>query len=165
MLFNETNNRIKTNVSCGWEHRIVEPKNAVRALLAKRNRGEQEIRPIHNGSLFCSQLLKDRGTPRAPLREEARGPRVLHRPFTQEEVQKELLGYPQPIHNMIDNGRTEDICRQWMTWRTKTTPTIQLQKQLIFGGFVQTNLVPIQCQSDFKQALSTMRHAQRNQTD
>ena len=38
-------------------------------------------------------------TPRAPLREEARGNRILHRPFTQEEVQKEeLLGYPRPIH-------------------------------------------------------------------
>ena len=37
--------------------------------------------------------------PRAPLREETRGPRVLHRQFAQEEVQKQvLLGYPRPVH-------------------------------------------------------------------
>ena len=48
---------------------------------------------------FYSELLhKERATPRAPLREEARGQRVLHRQFAQE-VQKELLpGYPRPIH-------------------------------------------------------------------
>ena len=43
--------------------------------------------------------IKKRATPRAPSREEARGQRVLHRQFAQEEVQKEeLLGYPRPIH-------------------------------------------------------------------
>ena len=43
--------------------------------------------------------IKKGRPPRAPLREEARGQRILHRPFTQEEVQKEeLLGYPRPIH-------------------------------------------------------------------
>ena len=72
----------------------------VRALLAKRNGGEQEICPVHHGSPLDSQFLhKERATPRAPLREEARGQRILHRPFTQEEVQKEvLLGYPRPVH-------------------------------------------------------------------
>ena len=60
-----------------------------------------------------------KGRPRAPLREEAKGQRILHRPFTQEEVQKK---YYLGIHdrfirdekfrkNMIDNGRTEEICR------------------------------------------------------
>ena len=38
-----------------------------------------------------------------------------------------------------------------MTWRTKTTPTIQLHKKLtiteLIGGFVQTQLVPIRCPS------------------
>ena len=55
---------------------------------------------VHDGPPFYSQLLyKQRTTPRAPLREEARGQRIPHRPFTQEEVQKEVLpGYPRPIH-------------------------------------------------------------------
>ena len=44
-------------------------------------------------------LHKERATPRAPLREEARGSRVLHREFAQEEMQEEvLLGYPPPVH-------------------------------------------------------------------
>ena len=72
----------------------------VRALLAQRNRGEQEICPVHHGSPLDSQLLhKERTTPRAPLREEARGSRVLHREFAQEEMQEEgLLGHPRPFH-------------------------------------------------------------------
>ena len=61
---------------------------------------EQEISPVHHESTLDSELLyKERATPRAPLREEARGPRVLHRQLAQEEVQKEvLLGYPRPVH-------------------------------------------------------------------
>ena len=72
----------------------------VRALFAKRNRGEQEICPVHRGSPLDSQLLhKERATPRAPLRDEARRSRVLHRELAQEEMQKEvLLGYSRPVH-------------------------------------------------------------------
>ena len=44
-------------------------------------------------------LHKERATPRTPLREEARGSRVPHREFAQEEMQEEvLLGYPRPVH-------------------------------------------------------------------
>ena len=79
----------------GRRHRLLH----VRALLAKRNRGEQEICPVHHGSSLDSQLLhKERATSRAPLREEARGPRVLHREIAQEEIQKVLLGYPRSVH-------------------------------------------------------------------
>ena len=72
----------------------------VRELLAKWNRGEQEFCPVHHGSSFDSQLLeKVKTTPRASLREEARGSQVLHREFAQEEMQEEvLLGYPRPVH-------------------------------------------------------------------
>ena len=51
-------------------------------------------------SLLDSQLLHQEGaTPRAPLREEARGSRVLHRELAQEEMQEEeLLGYSRPVH-------------------------------------------------------------------
>ena len=73
------------SIILGRRHRLLH----LRALLAKRSRGEQENCPVHHGSPLDSQLLhKERATPRAPLREEARGPRVRHRQFAQEEVQK-----------------------------------------------------------------------------
>ena len=79
----------------GHRHRLLH----VRALLAKRNRGESEIRSMHNGSLsLLFPTTTKRATPWASLREEARGQGVLHRQFAQEEVQKVLLGYPRPIH-------------------------------------------------------------------
>ena len=72
----------------------------VRTLLAQRNGGEQEICPVHHGSLLDSELLyKERATPRAPLWEEARGLRVLRRELAQEEMQEEdILGYSRPVH-------------------------------------------------------------------
>ena len=72
----------------------------VRALLARWNGGEQEIRKVHSRSPLDSQLLhKERATPRAPLREEAGGSRVLHREFAQEKMQEEtFLEYSRPIH-------------------------------------------------------------------
>ena len=83
------------SIILGRRHRLLH----VRALLAKQNRGEQEICPVHHGSLLDSQLLhKERATPRAPLREQARGSRVLHRQVAQEEMQEVLLGYPRPVH-------------------------------------------------------------------
>ena len=84
------------SIILGRRHRLLH----VRALLAKRNGGEQEICPVHHGSPLDSQLLhQERATPRAPLRKEARGQRILHRTFTQEEVQKEeLLGYSRLGH-------------------------------------------------------------------
>ena len=62
--------------------------------------GEQEIRQVHSRSPLDSQLLhQERATPRAPLREEAGGSRVLHREFAQEEMQEEtVLGYSRPVH-------------------------------------------------------------------
>ena len=84
------------SVILGRRHRLLH----VRALLAKRNGGEQEICPVHCGSPLDSQLLhKERATPRAPLREEARGSRVFRRELAQEEMQEEvLLGYPRQVH-------------------------------------------------------------------
>ena len=71
----------------------------VRALLAKRKRGESEIHQVHDGPPFhCRIRHKERATSRAPLREEARRQGILHCPSAQEEVQKEVLpGYPRPI--------------------------------------------------------------------
>ena len=79
----------------GRRHRLLH----VRALLAQRNRDEQEICPVHHGPPFYSSLLyKERAASRAPLREEARRQGIPHRPSAQEEVQKEVLpGYPRSI--------------------------------------------------------------------
>ena len=84
------------SIILGRGHRLLH----VRTLLAQRNGGEQKICPVHHGSLLDSELLyKERATPRAPLWEDARGSRVLHREFAQEEMQEEvLLGYPRPVH-------------------------------------------------------------------
>ena len=57
------------SIILGRRHRLLH----MRALLSKRNGGEQEICPVHHGSLLDSQLLhKERATPRAPLRKEAK---------------------------------------------------------------------------------------------
>ena len=55
---------------------------------------------MYTRSPLDSQLLhQERATPRAPLREEAGGSRVLHREFAQEEMQEEtFLGYSRPVH-------------------------------------------------------------------
>ena len=84
------------SIILGRRHRLLH----VRSLLAKRNGGKQEICPVHHGSPLDSHLLhQERATPRAPFRKEARGSRVLHREFAQEEMQEaELLGYPRPVH-------------------------------------------------------------------
>ena len=82
-------------ITLGRRHRLLH----VRALLAKRNGGEQEICPVHHGPPLDSQLLhQERATPRAPLREEVRGSRVLHRELAPEEMQEEtFLGYSRPV--------------------------------------------------------------------
>ena len=76
----------------GRRHRLLH----VRALLAKRNRGEQEICPVHHGSPLDSQLLlKERANARAPLREEARRSRVLR---SRSNARRSSWVYPRPVH-------------------------------------------------------------------
>ena len=50
---------------------------------------------------------------------------------------------------MIDNGRTEDICRKMddVAEEDHTHHLTPLTIPELFGGFVRTKLVPIQCQS------------------
>ena len=93
----------------------------VRALLARWNGGEQEIRQVHSWPLFDSQLLyQERATPRAPLREEAGGSRELHREFAQEEMQEErFLGYSRPVLPRREIPQKHDrLGSQWtnMSW-------------------------------------------------
>ena len=65
-------------------------------------------------------FLKKGRPPRAPLREEARWQRILHRPFTQEEMQEEvLLGYSRPVHPWWEVPQEHDwrrSQRRHMSW-------------------------------------------------
>ena len=63
--------------------------------------GTEENKKIvqYTMDLFSIPNYYIKKAPRAPLREEARGPRVLHRQFAQEEMQEEeLLGCPRRVH-------------------------------------------------------------------
>ena len=53
-------------------------------------------------------LHQERATPRAPLREEARGSRVLHREFAQEEMQEEKISWVFTTGSSVmkDSART-----------------------------------------------------------
>ena len=80
----------------GRRHRLLH----MRALLARWNGREQEVPQVHSWPLFDSQLLhQERSTPRAPLREERRRSRVLHRESAQEEMQEErILEHSRSVH-------------------------------------------------------------------
>ena len=87
----------------GHWHRLLH----VRALLAKRNRGDKKFVQYTMDLLCIPDYFSKKGRPtRAPLREEARGQRILRRPFTQEEVQQEeLFGHP------VDSSETKSSAR------------------------------------------------------
>ena len=77
----------KKSVVLGRRHRLLH----VRALLARWNGGEQEIRQVHSRPPLDSQLLhQERVTPRAPLREEAgitsTSPRIRSRRNARREI-------------------------------------------------------------------------------
>ena len=83
------------SVILGRRHRLLH----VRTLPAQWDGGEQEISQIHHGSPLDCQLLQEGATPRAPLRKEAGGSRVLHRELAPEEMQEEtVLGYSRLVH-------------------------------------------------------------------
>ena len=135
---------------------------------------ETEQRRVRNlsstpwiSSLFQNYHIKERATPRAPLREEARGSRVLHRDFSQEEMEEEVLfGYPRRVHSRREvpqehvwhRSHWRNVSWDGQTWRAKTTRTTSLQKKFActetIGGFVRTQLVPLRCQFGIDLTLS-----------
>ena len=106
------------SVVLGRRHRLLH----VRALLARWNGGEQEIRQVHSRSPLDSQLLhQERATPRAPLREEAGGttsttPRIRSRRNAKRDhfvgIHDRFIRDEKFRKNMIDIGRNEEICRE-----------------------------------------------------
>ena len=96
----------------------------VRALLAKWNRGEPKICPVHHGSPLDSQLLdKEIATPRAPLREEPGDHEYYIANSLKKKCKKrDFLGIHERFirderfrKNMFDIGRTEEMCREMDT--------------------------------------------------
>ena len=184
--------RIKRHDSWRWEHWTVRTTRCgtqstvqslliilgrrnrllhVRALLAKRNRGEQEICPVHHGSPLDSQLLhQERATPRAPLREETRD----HEYFIANSLKKKCKKKNfLEIHdrfirderfrkNIFDIGRTEQICCE-MDELANEDHTHHLTPEEIrgnrpTGGSVRTQLVPTRCPEGI--ALISNKHCQ-----
>ena len=155
------------SIILGRGHRLLH----VRTLLARWNGREQEIPQVHHRSPLDSELLyKERATPRAPLREEAKGLRVLRRESAQKEVQEERISWVSTTgssatrnsaRKCLTSVALKNYVVKWTNWRTKTTRTTSLQKKLVctatIGGSVRTQLVPIRYQSGIKQALSTLR--------
>ena len=108
--------------------------------------------------------------PWAPLREEVKGQRSVHRQFAQQEVEKLLLlGYPRPIHTRRKVPKERDWqrsnrkknCRQ-MDDLADEDHTHHFPKKLkitkVIGGFVRTPQVPKLCQ--FSAYLTSNEHSQ-----
>ena len=109
----------------------------------------------------------------APLREEARGSRVLHRQFAQEDMQEEvLLGYPRRFirdekfrKNMFDICRTEEICPEMDKLADEdhthhiTPEEIRVYRNnwWIRSNTVGSDTMPVRHRPDFKQALLTLQ--------
>ena len=76
-----------------------------------RNGTEENITFVQHTMdlLSIPNYFLNRETQRAPLWEEARRSRVLHREFAQEEVQEEtFLGYSQPVHPRREVAQEHD---------------------------------------------------------
>ena len=148
----------------------------VRTLLAQRNAGEQEIHQVRSRSPFDSEwLCKERATPRAPLWEEAREQRVLHREFAPEEMQRRSSSWV----STTGSSATRNSARIWLTsvalknyvvkwtnWRTKTTRTTSLQKVCtrnnwwIRSNTVGSDTMPVRHRADFKASIVNLATAQ-----
>ena len=100
----------------GHRHRLLH----VRTLLAKRKRGESEIHPVHDGPLSIPDNYIKRGRPHGHRCGEKPGDKEY---YIAHQLKKKCKKYFQGIHdrfvrddkfrrNMIEIGRTEDLCRQ-----------------------------------------------------
>ena len=132
----------------------------------------KKICPVHHGSPLDSELLyEERATPWAPLWEESRGSRVLHREFAQEEMQEEVpsLVFTNGSFATRNSARIcltsvalKNYVVKWTNWRTKTTRTTEEISVYRNNWWLRSNTVgsdtmPVRHRADFKQALSTLR--------
>ena len=161
----------------GRRHRLLH----VRALLARWNRGEQEICPVHNGSPLDSQLLhQERATPRHRYGKKPGD----HEYFTANSLKKKckkrhFLGIHDRFirdekfrKNMIDIGRNEEMCREMDTLANEdhthriTEEEIRVYRNnwWIRSNIVSSDTMPVRHRADFKQALTSLRQL-KNQED
>ena len=147
------------SIILGRRHRLLH----VRALLAQRNGGEQEICPVHHGSPLDSELLhKERATPRAPLR----GIMSTSSRTRSRRNARRRISWVSATRNSaricLTSVALKNYVVKWSSWHTKTTRTTSLQKKLVctatIGGSVRTQLVPIRCQSGIE--LTSSKHCQ-----
>ena len=123
---------------------------------------------------ILNYYIKRGATPRAPLREEARGTENTTSPIRSRRSAKRrnFLGIHDRLirdekfrKNMFDTGRTEEICRQMDDLADEghthhVTPEEILDCRVnwwIRSNKIGSDTMPIRHRSDFKQALSTLR--------
>ena len=127
---------------------------------------------------ILSYYIKKGRPPRAPLWEEARGSRVLHREFAQEEMQEEvLLGYPRPVHPRREVPQepclTSVALKKCVVRWTKladedhahhiTPEEIRVYRNnwWIRSNTVGSDTMPVRHRPDFKQGIVNLATAQR----
>ena len=153
----------------------------VRALLAKRNGGEQEICPVHHGSPLDSQLLHEKGRPHGHRYGKKPGD---HEYFIANSLKKKckkknFLGIHDRFirdekfrKNMFDVGRNAEICREMDKLANEdhthhiTPEEIRVYRNnwWIRSDTVGSDTMPVRHRADVKQALSTLRQL-KNQED
>ena len=156
------------SIILGRRHRLLH----VRALRAKRNRGEQENCSIHNGSPPNYYIKK--GRPHGHRYGKKPGDRenYIAKSLKKKCKKKDFLGVHDRFirdekfrKNMFDNGRTEKICRQMDDLADEDHTHHLTQEEIedsranwwIRSNTIGSDTMPIRHRSDFKQALSTLR--------
>ena len=107
---------------------------------------------------FKKLLHQERATPRAPLREEARGSRVLHHRIRSRRIARREISWVFTTGSSVMTGSARTWLNwvavkkyvvKWTNWRTKTTRTTSLQIKFecveTIGGSVRILLVPTRC--------------------
>ena len=158
------------SIILGRGHRLLH----VRALLAKRNGGEQEICPEHHGSPLDSILLhKERATPRQRYGKKPGDYEYFVANSLQKKCKKKFfLGIHDRFirdekfrKNVFDVGRTEEICREMDKLANEDhthhiTPeeiSVYRNNWWIRSNTVGSDTMPVGHRPDFKQALLTLR--------
>ena len=151
------------SIVLGRRHRLLH----VRALLAKRNTGEQEICPVHYGSALDSQLLhKERATARYGKKPGDQEYYIAN--SLKKKCKKLYLGIHDRFirdekfrKNIFDIGRTEEICREMdkIGVRRPHAPHHSRRNSCVqktIGGFrsntVGSDTMSVRHRPDFKQA-------------
>ena len=150
----------------GRRHRLLH----VRALLARWNGGEPEIRQVHHGSPLDSELLhQEKGDPTGTVTGRSRwitstSPRIRSR----RNARREFLGYPRPAHPRREIPQEYEICREMdklanedHTHRiTEEEIRVYRNNWWIRSNIVSSDTMPVRHRADFKTSLNNLATAQ-----